>query len=61
VAHQRAPRWQPMRALPRIASLIRGMLRHTEKPYQILQQAKDRPYVLDDVLVAHVIRVYTQP
>jgi hypothetical protein len=37
------------------------MLRDTEKPYQTLQQAKDRPSVLDDARVARVIRVDTQP
>lgn len=59
MAQDQTPNWQPISALPRIASLIDGMLHETEKQYHTLQQAKGRPHVLDDALVARVIRVYT--
>ena len=52
------PSWQPLSALPMIASLIDGMLEDTENQYRTLSEAKDKPYVLDDELVFRVIKVY---
>ncbi len=54
------PNWQPITALPTIASLIDGMLHETEVQYETLLKAKDRPHVLDDATVARVVEVYTK-
>ena len=42
VIAENASRWQPVSALPMIASMIDGMLRDTEEQYHLLQRAKDR-------------------
>lgn len=54
------PNWQPLSALPLVAHIIDGSLSSNEEQYQTLLQAKDRPYILDDALVARVIRLYTE-
>ena len=53
------PNWQPISALPMIASMIRETLENTEDQYQTLQEAEDKPHVLNDDLVDRVIRLYT--
>jgi hypothetical protein len=58
MAKHQQPNWQPVSALPMIAGLIEGTLQATKEQYETLLAAKDKPWVLDDALVARVIRVY---
>ena len=53
------PQWQPITALPMIGSLVDGMLADAEEHYETILQAKGRPYVLDDAIVARIIQVHT--
>ncbi len=53
------PQWQPISALPMIGSLIDEMLANAEEHYETIQEAKGRPYVLDDAIVARIIQVHT--
>jgi hypothetical protein len=53
------PNWQPISALPMVATFIDGMLDDTEKQYQALLPVKEKPYVLDDHTVGRVIKVFT--
>ena len=53
------PQWQPITALPMIGSLIDEMLANAEEHYETILQAKGRPYVLDDAMVARIIQVHT--
>ena len=52
------PHWQPISALPMIASLIDGMVTDTTEQWETLQLAKDRPHVLDSALVERIQRAY---
>ena|SRR5205085_4615353 len=54
-----APQWQPIENLPLIAYPIDGMLESAEEQYENLQQARPKPYVLDDYTVKRVIDVFT--
>ena len=53
------PQWQPISALPMLGSLIDEMLADAEEHYETILQAKGRPYVLDDAIVARIIQVHT--
>ena len=52
------PRWQPLNQIPLIASVVEGMLQHTQEQYDLFKQAEDQPYVLDDALVERAERLY---
>lgn len=52
------PNWQPISALPTIASMIDGQLEAGRDQYRTLLEAEVRPYRLDDATVARVARVY---
>lgn len=52
------PNWQPISALPVIASMIDGPLEAGRDQYRTLAEAEGRPYRLDDATVARVQRVY---
>jgi hypothetical protein len=54
------PNWQPISSLPLIATAIDGMLSSAIEQYPALEQAKNRPGVLDDFTVERVVSVYTQ-
>jgi hypothetical protein len=54
------PNWQPISSLPGIATAIDGMLEAAKEQYPALEQAKNRPGVLDDFTVERVVSVYTQ-
>lgn len=56
----RTPHWQPISQLPLIAQMIDGMLETTTENYVTLQQAKPKPYVLDDFTVNRAIKLYTE-
>ncbi len=59
MTHQPPPNWQPITQLPLIATVIDGMLEAAEEQAQTLQQARPKPYVLDDDTVGRVIAVFT--
>jgi len=59
VAKKTIPQWQPITRLPLIASHIDGMLEAAEEQYELLQQARPKPHVLDDFTVGRVTEVYT--
>ncbi len=54
------PRWNPISRLPMIATAIDEMLGMAEEQYGNLQQARERPHVLDDYTVGRVIKVFTE-
>jgi hypothetical protein len=53
------PRWQPISQLPFIADVIDGMLASAAETGQALEEARPKPYVLDDATVHRVLQVYT--
>ena len=61
VSEQSPPKvnWQPISALPLIASLIDGLLDEAEQQYETLESCRPQPHVLDDYTVGRVIKVYT--
>ena len=54
------PTFHSISALPKIASVIDGLLKESEAQYARLTKAKDEPHVLDDHTVDRVTRVYTE-
>jgi hypothetical protein len=52
--------WQPLSALPLIASLIGGLLDEAEQQCENLQFHRPQRHVLDDYTVGRVIKVYTE-
>ncbi len=53
------PQWQPISQLPFIAHVLDGMLESAAETGQALEEARPKPYVLDDATVNRVLRVYT--
>jgi hypothetical protein len=51
--------WQPISALPLIASMIDGLLDEVEKQHDNLQACRSKPHVLDNYTVRRVVDVYT--
>ena len=60
MADDPAPNWQPITALPLIASLIDGELADGQEHYATLLSVRDRPYVLDDATVERSIKLHTE-
>ena len=58
--HDQSPNWHPISALPMIGSLIDEMLANAEEHYQTIQEARGRPHVFDDAVVARIISVHTE-
>jgi hypothetical protein len=56
---QPGPQWQPIEALPLLATHIDGMLEADLEQYQTLQLARSKPHVLDDYTVNRVKQVFT--
>ena len=54
------PHWQPLTALPLIASLIDGELADGQEHYATLLAGRDRPHVLDDATVERSIKLHTE-
>ena len=48
MSHEPTPNWQPINFLPKLAEMVDGMLESAEEVYHSLQQAQDRPHVMDD-------------
>jgi hypothetical protein len=58
--NRETPNWQPVSALPMIASLIDGMVADTSAHWETLQPARAKPHVLDSALVERIERVYSE-
>lgn len=52
------PQWQPISMLPTLGPHITGMLVAAEEQFANLQQARPKPYILDDFTVSRVIQVF---
>jgi hypothetical protein len=60
MSQDQEPRWNPISRLPMIATAIDEMFGMAEEQYGNLQQARERPHVLDDYTVGRVIKVFTE-
>ena len=60
MADDPVPNWQPLTALPLIASLIDGELADGQEHHASLLAVRDRPYVLDDATVERSIKLHTE-
>ena len=60
MADNPTPNWQPLTALPLIASLIDGELADGQEHHATLLSVRDRPYVLDDATVERSIKLHTE-
>ena len=60
MADDPAPHWQPLAALPLIASLIDGELADGQEHQATLLSVRDRPYVLDDATVERSLKLHTE-
>jgi len=60
LADDPTPHWQPLTALPLIASLIDGELADGQEHHATLLAVRDRPYVLDDATVKRSIKLHTE-
>ena len=59
MADKQTPNWQPISFLPKLAEMVDGMLESAEEVYRSLEQAHDRPHVLDDYTVERVREAHT--
>ena len=57
---QPQPNWHPISSLPIVATALSGMLEAAREQYPALEEAKNRPHVLDDDLLNRVINAHTQ-
>ena len=53
-----APEWLKISELPRVAWMIDGMLEAAEEVYSTLQQARNKPHVMDDFTINCVYEVH---
>jgi signal transduction histidine kinase len=60
LANDPAPNWQPLTALPLIASLIDGELADGREHHASLLAVRDRPYVLDDATVERSLKLHAE-
>ena len=60
LADDPTPHWQPLAALPLIASLIDGELADGQEHHASLLAVRDRLYVLDDATVERSIKLHTE-
>ena len=58
--NRKTPNWQPISALPMIASFIDGMVSDTRAQWETLQPARAKPHVLDSALVERIERAYSE-
>ena len=54
------PNWQPIKNMPMIANIIDSQLTDAKEQYTTLSEARIKPYVLNDAIVQHIIKVYTE-
>lgn len=57
---QETPNWQPISALPMVASFIDGMVTDTSEQWETLQPARHKPHTLDSALVERIQSVYSE-
>lgn len=60
MAQKPTPHWQPVSMMPLIAHAIDGMVDSADEQQITLRSVRERPYVLDDALVARMLRLYTE-
>ena len=60
MADDPTPHWQPITALPLIASLIDGELADGREHHATLLTVRDQPYVLDDATIERSIKLHTE-
>ena len=60
MADDPTPNWQPLTALPLIASLIDGELADGQEHHATLLAVRDRPHVLDDATVERSIQLHAE-
>ncbi len=60
MAQQPTPQWQPSGKVFLVGTMIDGMLESAAQQAATLQEARAKPYVLDDYTVGRVIEVYTK-
>jgi len=60
LADDPTPHWQPLTALPLIASIIDGELADGQEHHATLLAGRDRPHVLDDATVERSIKLHTE-
>ena len=60
MADDPAPHWQPLTALPLIASLIDGELADGQEHHATLLSMRDRPHVLDDATIERSLKLHTE-
>ena len=51
--------WQPLSALPEVSRDVDEQFTNTREQYEQLLRARDQPHLLDDAIVARVIRLVT--
>ena len=51
--------WQPIGALPMIASMVDDWLDEVEEQYANLDVCRSKPYVLDEQTVGRIIKLYS--
>ena len=51
--------WQPLSALPKVSRDVDEQFTNTREQYEQLLRARDQPHLLDDAIVARVMRLVT--
>ena len=51
--------WQPLNALPKVSRDVDEQFTNTREQYEQLLRARDQPHLLDDAIVARVMRLVT--
>ncbi len=51
--------WQPLNALPKVSRNVDEQFTNTREQYEQLLRARDQPHLLDDAIVARVMRLVT--
>ncbi len=54
------PIWRPISFLPTYTEMIDGTLEEAKDQLALLEQARPKPYALDDATVTRIIRCYTE-
>ena len=54
-----SPQWQPLSALPKVSRDVEEQFTNSREQYEQLLRARDQPHILDDAIVARVMRLVT--
>ena len=54
-----SPQWQPLSALPKVSRDVEEQFTNSREQYEQLLRARDQPHILDDTIVARVMRLVT--